>query len=113
MQATGWPGKGYEVQINNTAEDTGSRTGSLFAVQNTKVPPVADDAWFTLRIKVEGKHVVIMVNDTVTAEYTEPPGVVRRGTTVGWLFSHGTFALQAHDPGCHVRFRTIAVKVLP
>jgi hypothetical protein len=31
----------------------------------------------------------------------------------GRLISHGTFALQGHDPGSKVLYRKIMVKVLP
>jgi len=112
FQETGWPAKGYEVQVNNSHSDW-RRTAGLYAVQDNKEAPAPDNTWFTLRIRVEGKHVTTWVNDKVITEYTEEPNATRTPDLAGRLISHGTFALQGHDPGSRVLFRTIAVKLLP
>lgn len=112
FQPTGWPAKGYEVQVNNTQSDW-RRTAGLYMVQDNKEAPVADNVWFTLRIRVDGQHVMTWVNDKVISDYTEEPNAVRPENMAGRLISHGTFAIQGHDPASRVLYRTIAVKVLP
>lgn len=112
FQDTGWPAKGYEVQVNNTQSDW-RRTAGLYKVQDNKEAPAPDNTWFTLRIRVEGKHIMTWVNDKVISDYTEEANPVRPPDMPGRLISHGTFALQGHDPKSRVLYHTVAVKVLP
>ena len=65
-------------------------------------------AWFTEEIIVRGKHIVTKVDGKTVVDYTEP-----EGTTGDRRISHGTFALQGHDPGSKVCYKNIRVKVLP
>lgn len=113
-QDSGWPDKGYEVQVNNSHSDW-RRTGGLYAVVDVKEPPAKDNEWFTQDITVKGKHIVIKVNGVVTVDYTEPDGISETGYPgmTGRKLSHGTFALQGHDPGSTVYFKNIMVKPLP
>jgi 3-keto-disaccharide hydrolase len=117
-QESDWPKKGYEAQINNTHLGTGEyrelkRTGSLYAVRNVFTSPVADNTWFTMRIKVVGRQVRIWVDDFLLVDYTEPDHPVRKAEYADTVLSHGTFALQGHDPDSTVYFRNIYVKLLP
>ncbi|HVE61553.1 MAG TPA: DUF1080 domain-containing protein, partial [Chitinophagaceae bacterium] len=73
-QETGWPSKGYEVQVNNTQSDW-RRTGSLYAVQDVKEVYVKDNEWYTEYIKVEGKRITVKINDRTVVDYTEPEGI--------------------------------------
>jgi hypothetical protein len=75
--------------------------------------PVKDDEWFTEEVTVEGKHVVVSVDGQVTTDYTEPNDVQREPDFAGRKLSHGTIALQSHDPGSEVRIRKIMIKPLP
>jgi len=111
-QPTGWPSKGYEVQVNNSHTDP-KRTGGLYNVQDVFEPPAKDNEWFTMDIKVEGKHVTVRVNDKQLVDYTEPAGVQRPAEQAGRVLSSGTFALQAHDPKSTVYYKNIMVKPLP
>ena len=111
FQQGGWPSKGYEVQVNNSHGDW-RRTGSLYAIQDVKEVHVPDDVWFTEYIKVEGKHVIIKINDTTVVDYTEPENVQRPDNMKERLISNGTFALQGHDPGSTVYFKNIMVRPL-
>lgn len=111
-QDTGWPAKGYEVQVNNTHTDW-RKTGSLYAVQDVKEIPAKDNEWFTQHITVQGKKVTIRVNDKVLVEYTEPDTLTRSQDKPGRWISSGTFALQGHDPKSKVYYKDIMVKVLP
>jgi hypothetical protein len=112
FQPGGWPSKGYEVQVNNSQGDW-RRTGGLYAVQDVKVAPAADDKWFLLEVRVAGKHVTIKVDGKMTADYVEPDDVKRDQGLEGRLLDRGTFALQCHDPGSEVRYKDIAVRPLP
>ncbi len=107
-QESGWPAKGYEVQVNNSHTDW-RRTGSLYAVEDVKEVYVKDNEWFTEYIKVEGKHVSIKINDKTVVDYTEPGNIEQSATR---KISSGTFALQGHDPKSKVFFKNIMVKPL-
>lgn len=110
-QQKSWPAKGYEVQVNNSHTDW-RRTGSLYAIQDVRDTVAKDNEWFTEHIIVQGKHVVIKVNDKVVVDYTEPENVQRPQNMSGRVISSGTFALQGHDPKSKVFFRNIQVKPL-
>ena len=106
-QEEGWPKHGYEAQVNNSHSDW-RRTGSLYGIQDVRQVPAKDNVWFTEEIIVQGKKIVIKVDGKTVVDYTEP-----EGTTGDRRLSHGTFALQGHDPGSKVYFKNIRVKVLP
>jgi hypothetical protein len=110
-QESGWPAKGYEVQVNNSHTDW-RRTGGLYAIQDVKEVFVKDNEWFTEYIKVEGKRVIVKLNDKVVVDYTEPENVQRPPDMAGRIISSGTFALQGHDPKSKVYFKNIMVKPL-
>jgi len=105
-QETDWPKQGFEVQVNNTYKPDPRKTGSLYGVVDVNVAPAKDNEWFTEHIIVKGKQVTIKVNDKVVVDYTEPLDAQRK-------LSHGTFALQCHDPKSRVCFKNIMVKPLP
>jgi hypothetical protein len=111
-QDEGWPSKGYEVQINNSHSDP-SRTGGLWGVQAHYEVPAKDRTWFTLTIRVEGKHVTTLVDGKPTADYTEEPNPKREPDLAGRLIGSGTFALQGHDVESEAHFRSIKVRPLP
>ncbi|MEP7141535.1 MAG: DUF1080 domain-containing protein [Ferruginibacter sp.] len=110
-QEGGWPAKGYEVQVNNSHTDW-RRTGSLYGIEDVKEVYVKDSVWFTEHIMVQGKRVVIKINDKTVVDYTEPEHV-QRGNDSLRVISSGTFALQGHDPKSKVYFKNLVVKVLP
>jgi hypothetical protein len=111
-QETGWPAKGYEVQVNNTHPDP-RKTGSLYAIKDVLEAPARDDEWFTQHITVQGKRIVVRVNGTVVVDYTEPENVERPPDMKGRLVSRGTIALQGHDPESVIHYRNIMIKPLP
>ncbi len=111
-QDEGWPTKGHEVQINQTHPDP-RKTGGLYAVKDVmNESPVKDNEWFTQHVTVRGKHVVVKVNGQVTCEYTQPEGYTPPKDRPGREISHGTFALQGHDPGSEIHFRKVMVRPL-
>jgi hypothetical protein len=111
-QDEGWPAKGYEVQVNNSQSDP-KRTAGLYGVEDHYQAPASDDAWFTLRIRVEDRRIRTFVDDRPIIDYTQPEQPERPADMAGRLLSSGTFALQAHDPDSEVRYRNIKVRVLP
>lgn len=102
-QETGWPSKGYEIQVNQTHTDW-RKTGSVYAVQDVKEVFVKDNEWYTQHIIVQGKRIIVKVNDKIINDYTEGEN--------GRL-SRGTIALQGHDPKSKVFYKDIMIKVLP
>jgi hypothetical protein len=104
FQDSGWPKKGYEIQVNNTHTDW-RKTGSIYAVQDVKEAPAKDDQWFTEQIIVKGKTITILIDGKVINEYTEP--------AEGGRLSSGTFALQGHDPKSKVYYKEVMVRLLP
>ncbi|MEH6416201.1 3-keto-disaccharide hydrolase [Pseudomonas sp. CGJS7] len=111
-QQDGWPGKGYEVQVNNSQSDP-KRTGGLYGVQDNYQAPAKDNVWFTMRIRVEGNRVRTFVDGKQIVDYTQPERLERPEEMKGRVLSSGTFALQAHDPDSEVHYRNIKVRALP
>lgn len=112
FQERGFPSKGYEVQVNNSHTDW-KRTGSLYNIQDVREVYVKDWEWYTESITVQGKRVIIKINDKVVVDYTEPANPPRSQGEKMRLISSGTFAFQGHDPKSKVYFKDIMVKVLP
>jgi Domain of Unknown Function (DUF1080) len=110
-QEASWPKKGYEVQVNNSHTDW-KRTGSLYNIIDVTETYVKDNEWFLEQIKVEGKRVIIKINDIVVVDYTEPANPLRKEGEAQRLISSGTFALQGHDPKSTVYFKDIMVRPL-
>lgn len=108
-QATGWPEKGYEVQVNQTHTDW-RKTGSLYGVSDVKENLAKDNEWYEYHIIVKGKRVIIKINDKVAVDYTEPETLPEnRGLK---KLSSGTIALQGHDPKSVAYFKDIELKIL-
>jgi hypothetical protein len=104
-QETGFPGTGFECQVNETHSDP-KKTGSLYNIKNVMdTSPVKDDEWWEYDIKVKDKTVTISVNGKAVTEWTQPENARKK-------LDKGTFALQAHDPGSEVRYKNIRVKRL-
>jgi hypothetical protein len=120
-QGPGWPEAGYELQVINSnppAERMNGyiehkMTGSVYAVRNTWVAPVQDNAWFNYRIRVVGKTIQTFIDGALVCEYAESSAAFRPDDKKGRLLGSGTFALQAHDPTSIVKFKNIKVKLLP
>ena len=107
-QEKGWPGKGYECQVNATHSDN-KKTGGLYGVKDVlDNAPHKDGEWFTYTIKVDGKKITLKVDGKTTCEYTEPDDA--KG---GRKLDHGTIALQGHDPGSTVMYRNLKIRPLP
>lgn len=111
FQEKGFPDKGFEVQVNNSHTDW-KRTGGLYDIKDTREVYVKDDVWYTEYIRVEGKHVIVKINDQVVTDWTQPEGFVPAKNHLNRIIASGTFALQGHDPKSIVYYKDIMVKPL-
>jgi hypothetical protein len=103
----GFP-KGYEAQINATHGDK-IKTGSLYipGVKEVLVlndAPNKPDEFFVQEVTCVGDTITIAVNGKKTVDAWKDPQARHK---------KGHFALQGHDPGTVVTFKSIAVKELP
>jgi hypothetical protein len=112
FQETGWPDKGYEVQVNNTHTDVKKGAG-LYSIKDNLEAPAKDGEWYTMVVKVEGKRIQTFVNGKQIVDFTEPTPPAPPKNMAGRMLSRGTFALQGHDPDSTVLYRNIKVRVLP
>lgn len=111
-QEMGWPKYGYECQVNISHKDP-IKSGSLYGVVQVSDPPAKDNEWYTTHITVEGRHIVIRINDKVVVDFIEPENKPPFSQDFERRLGSGTFAFQAHDPESKVSFRNIQVKRLP
>ena len=105
-QDTDWPKQYYESQVNISQGDV-QKTGGLYNTVKVLEPPAKDNEFWTHYIMVQGKHIVVKINDKTVVDFTEPAD--KEPPKLG----AGTFALQGHDPGSTVYYRNIRVKRLP
>jgi urease beta subunit len=112
-QDTGFPRKGFEIQVNNTYARDPVKTGSLYHVMDVTEALPKDDEWFTEHIIVQGNTITVNVNGKQLVKWTQPadwnggregPGRAITGP--------GTIALQGHDPNSTVYYKNIRIKPL-
>ena len=119
FQPSGFPSAGFEVQVeNNPPAPTTSyverkKTGSLYGIRNVHKTFVQNGEWFRMSIVVRGKQVRTRVNEMLVVDYVEPDPPFQADPKFQRVLSHGTFALQGHDPGSTTHFRNIRVRPLP
>ena len=115
LQDSGWPKYGFECQVNVSHKDP-KKSGSLYSVVNASADDlkgvINDNEWYKTTIRVEGKHILIKINDKVTVDYTEEPAKEAFDKNFERRLGKGTFALQAHDPDSRVFFRNLRVRRL-
>ena len=118
-QETGFPTKGFEVQVDNSYIGEGGYRerkmgGSLYGLRNIYKAFARDNEWFKLTAAVRGKNVQIRQNGMLLVDYTEPtPPVIPDGPETGRFLDRGTFALQCHNEGSRVLYRSVRVRPLP
>ena len=118
-QESGFPEKGFEVQVNNTARGEGGylerkKTGSLYGLRNMYKQLVPDQKLFRMTVAVRGKNVQIRLGSELVVDYVEPtPPVIPAGGEKGRFLDHGTFALQCHNDGSRVAYKSVRVRPLP
>jgi len=118
-QESGFPEKGFEIQVNNTARGDGGylerkKTASLYGLRNMYKQLVPDEKPFQIRASVRGKNVQIRLNGQLLVDYLEPtPPVIPAGGEKERFLDHGTFALQCHNDGSKAFYRSVRVRPLP
>ena len=112
FQDRGWPGKGFEVQVNNTYVGDPRRTASLYEVQDNAGEVAKDNQWFTEDIIAKGDTIVVKVDGKQIVDWTQPADW--KGTTdfPNRRIGPGTIALQGHDRGSTVYYKNIRIKPL-
>lgn len=113
-QDSGWPSKGFEVQVNNTYTRDPIKTGSLYQIVNINEAAAKDDEWFTETITVQGNMVMVQVNDKHLVHWMQPADWNGgSATTPNRRIGTGTIALQAHDVNSTVHYRNIRIRLMP
>lgn len=108
-QESGWPNKGYEVQVNQSHSDW-RKSGSLYSFSDVREVHVKDGDWYTTHIIVKGDHVVIKINGVTVTDYVESKDSNRPANAGEKKVDSGTFAIQAHDPESVIYYKSIKVK---
>jgi|SRR5579884_1683011 len=97
----GFP-KGYEAQVNSTHRDP-VRTGSLYGFVKIYEQLVPPDTWFNQHIIAAGNHIIIEVNGKKVVDYVDTKNT----------YQSGYLALQQHNKGSVVQYKTLMMKPLP
>jgi hypothetical protein len=111
FEKSGWPSKGYEIQVNNSHSDW-RRTASVYAIKDVREKLKNDGEWYTYHIIVKGKKITVKLDGKTVNEYTEPENAERPNGMKDRLLNSGTFGLQGHDPGSTIYYKDIMVKPL-
>ncbi|MBN2292618.1 MAG: DUF1080 domain-containing protein [Pirellulales bacterium] len=110
-QDKGWPDWGYEVQVNHSHGDP-KKSGGLYDIKDVFESPAKDNVWLCYNIIVRGKRIIVKVDGKKVVDFTEPDNFKPPKNHPLRKLTHGTFALQAHDPVSKVLFKNIKVKPL-
>lgn len=110
-QESGWPEKGYEIQVNQSHTDW-RKSGSLYSFQDVRDVVVSDEEWYTYHVKVKGDQITVALNGKVVMEYDESEDTKRASSLGLKRFDRGTIALQAHDPESVIYYRSVKIKLL-
>lgn len=112
FQEKNWPAKGFECQVNATHTDR-KKTGGLYAIKDVlDNAPNKDGEWFTYDIIVQGNKVTLKIDDKVTTEWEQPADFTPPKGMDGRKLDRGTIAIQGHDPGSKVIYKSIQIKPL-
>ena len=90
----------YEINVFDENQNEANRTGAIVNHAPPAVSIMAGDAWNTFDIIAEGAHLLVRVNDTVTADYTDPENEHPSGY-IGLQFNGGP-----------IRFRDVRIRPL-
>jgi len=112
FQPVGWPGKGFEVQVNNTYVTDKRKTGSLYEVADNNETVAPDNEWFTEHITQRGQTITVQVNGKQIVQWTQPADWNGTKDFAGRKIGIGTIALQGHDPKSTVYYRNIRIRPL-
>ena len=107
--------KGYEVQIQDTADEY-HRTGSLYSLASATEFPPSEDGWNTMEIFLKGQSTKVEVNGKLVNDFDGSQPVPERKKWYeprrGPRPDTGYIGLQNHDGGSTVYFREVSVRPL-
>jgi hypothetical protein len=110
FQPQGFPGKGFEIQVNNSHSDR-IRTGSLYHVVDLSNIPGKDDEWIPMEIKGQGNTIAISLKGQEVLRWTQPADWPGAYDTPGRKIGPGTIAFQSHDAYSMTAYANIRLKV--
>ena len=110
FQDTGFPQKGFEVQLNNSHTDR-VRTASLYHVVDLSNIPGKDDEWMPMEIDVQNMTITISLKGEQLIKWTQPADWTTNYDTRERRIGPGTIAFQAHDPNSVSAYANIRIKV--
>ncbi len=111
FQPQGFPGKGFEIQVNNSHSDR-IRTGSLYHVVDLSNVPGKDDEWIPMEIKGEANTITISLKGQEVVRWTQPADWQSNYDTASRKIAPGTIAFQSHDTYSVTAYANIRVKLL-
>jgi hypothetical protein len=116
FQESGFPRKGFEVQVNNSHRDP-IKSGSLYHVKDIGIDDIKDitkdDEWFTQHIIVQGNDVTVRLNGKEVMKWTQPADWTGGKGGAARVLGSGTIAFQGHDPKSIVHYKNVRIKPLP
>lgn len=116
FQETGFPRKGFEVQVNNTFQKDPVKSGSLYHVKDIGADDIKDitkdNEWFTEHITVQGDTVTIRLNGKEVVKWTQTSDWKGGREGPGRVLGHGTIAFQGHDPNSTVYYKNVRIRPL-
>jgi hypothetical protein len=111
FQPQGFPGKGFEIQVNNSHSDR-IRTGSLYHVVDLSNIPGKDDEWIPMEIKGQGNTITVALKGQEVLRWTQPADWAGAYDTAGRKIGPGTIAFQSHDLYSVTAYANIRIKLL-
>ena len=111
FQPQGFPGKGFEIQVNNSHSDR-IRTGSLYHVVDLSNIPGKDDEWIPMEIKAQGNTITVTVKGQEVVHWTQPTDWQSNYDTASRKIAPGTIAFQSHDTYSVTAYSNIRLKLL-
>ena len=111
FQPTGFPGKGFEVQVNNSHTDR-ARGGSLYHVVDLSNIPAKDDEWYPMEIVVKDMTITISIKGEQLIQWKQPADWTTNYDTAARRIAPGTIAFQAHDPNSFTYYTNVRIKLL-
>ena len=110
FQPQGFPGKGFEIQVNNSHSDR-IRTGSLYHVVDLSNIPGKDDEWIPMEIKAQGDTISIALKGQEVVRWTQPADWQSNYDTPSRKIAPGTIAFQSHDLYSVTAYSNIRIKL--
>ena len=110
FQPQGFPGKGFEIQVNNSHSDR-IRTGSLYHVVDLSNVPGKDDEWIPMEIKAQGDTITVAVKGQEVVRWTQPADWQSNYDTASRKIAPGTIAFQSHDLYSVTAYSNIRIKL--